>query len=366
MQRSIYTIWGGVIILLVGMVLGSCSCSPSPTDKPATRDASAVLAAANAHLDAGEIQYAYDALLAAMRVAPGDEKVFNACLEFVGKAAKDANDESLPLAEDIYQRAANLIPFLPLARLKDARIAHTQTGYKLFGSEKVTNSEDPLAEAESLLLAAQRNDLPTSARASLLHEVEAELASQARRAAMKPNDEESFWTRWREVKNRYEEVQKDVLNALYKDDCQPRIHAWVKKVEDIERAEVDLNQIHQRNEEIWALQVEGLRISRDLTPYLEAGIEAIQQAELEKRLTWLARLREWNYNRWALDRVEQVEQSGGSDLDKLRSLAVIDETRLAPYVRQRFSEVWDKFFTNCSKEDKLEATKLRILREFQP
>ena len=56
----------------------------------------------------------------------------------------------------------------------------------------------------------------------------------------------------------------------------------------------------------------------------------------------------------------------GTPLDKFRSLAIIDDTRLSPYVGQRFTEVWKKFFENCSGDDKIEATKLRILREYQP
>ena len=377
MQRSV-PLWslilGGVVSLLAGV--GVDSLLRSHAQKDATpKDASAELAVATTHLNAGEFQNAYDALLAAMRVAPGDEKVFDASLEFVRKAGKDGNDEAILLAQDIHQRTANLIPFLPLARLKEARTAHTQVGDELFASEKATNPEDPLAEAENLLTAARRANLPNFARVRLLHEVEAELGSQARRVAsttMKPKDEENFWSRWKAVKDRYEEAQKDVLIALYQEDCKPRIQAWAKKVAefDKQRATAGLDEIHPVNEEIFALVVEGQRIRQDLTPYLEGGVDAAvkdnQDGGLDKHLNRLARLREWNYNRWALDRVDKVEVSGGSALDKLRSLSAIDETRLAPYVGQRFTEVWNKFFEDCSKDDKVEATKLRILREYQP
>src|SRR5262249_21984776 len=163
-------------------------------------------------------------LLAAMRVAPGDEKVFDTSLEFVRKAVNDANDEDMPLAQDVHQRAANLIPFLPLARLKEARTAHTKAGDELFAGKKATRPDDPLTEADSLLTAARRANLPNFARARLLHEVEAELGSQARRVAstaMKPRDEERFWNRWKAVKDRYEEAQRGVLIALYQEDCKP-------------------------------------------------------------------------------------------------------------------------------------------------
>lgn len=338
-------------------------------------NASAELSKAKSHLDAGEMQYAYDALLAAMRVAPGDEKVFDTCLDFIKKAGKDGNDEAVALAQDIHQRAANLIPFLPLARLKEARAAHTKAGDELFAGQKAGNPEDPLAEAESLLTAAGRPSLPYFAKARLLLEVEAELGSQARRAAlatMQPEEEKAFWKRWNAVRARYEEVQKDVLITLYRENCRPRILAWAKKVDEFNQqwASASLDEIHRANEEIFALIVEGQRISRDLAPYLEGGVDAAikdnQEAGPDKHLSRLAKLREWNYNRWALNYIDEVEKSEGSALDKLRSLAIIDESRLSAYPGQRFTEVWKKFFEQCSKDDKVEATKLRILREYQP
>jgi hypothetical protein len=281
-----------------------------------------------------------------MRVAPGDEKVFDASLEFVRKAGKDGNDEAILFAHDIHQRAASLIPFLPLTRLKEARAAHTKAGDEIFATKKGANPEDPLAEAENLLAAARQAKLPSFARARLLHEVEAALGSQAKRAAstaMKPEDEKNFWKRWKAIKDQYEEVQKDVLTALYLEDCRPRIQTWKNKVDDFnkKRANASLAEIHGANEEIVALVVEGQRISRDLTPYLEAGVDAAvmdnQESAPGKHLTGLAQLREWNYNRWAL----------------------------APYVGQRFTDVWKTIFEKCSKDDKVEATKLRILREYK-
>ncbi len=110
---------------LWSLILTSVVCAPTSIGVAALlhphapKDASAELAVAKSHIDAADMQNAYDALLAAMRVGPGDEKVFDTSLEFVRKAGKDANDEALPLAQDIHQRAANLIPFLPLARLKE-------------------------------------------------------------------------------------------------------------------------------------------------------------------------------------------------------------------------------------------------------
>ncbi len=185
----------------------------------------------------------------------------------------------------------------------------------------MTNPEDPLAEAENLLTAARRAKLPNFARARLLHEVEAELGSQARRAAstaMKPKDEENFWNRWKAVKDRYEEVQKDVLIALYQEDCRPRILAWAWKVHEFnkKRANVALDEIHKVNEEILALVVEGQRISRDMTPYLEGGVEAAikdnEDGGADRHLNRLAQLREWNYNRWGLTawtRLKKAEEA---------------------------------------------------------
>lgn len=365
----------GVVILLVGIGVVSLLQLCGGTDQVASNDPTAeALAAVKSYLDASEFYNAYDALLVAMRLAPGDKQVFDASLEFVRKAVaiKDSNEEAILLAQDIHQRAANLLPFLALKQIKEARAAHTKAGDELYSSKKGTNPESPFAEAERLLTAARKASFPASARARLLHEVEAELNSQARRVAsttMKPEDENKFWEEWKKLKGRYEEAQKAVLAALYEHDLQPRVQAWVTKVKEFneQRAEPGLDEINQVNNEIYILVTEGQRLSRDLTPYVEGGVEAAikDNQGCDEHFNRLARLREWNYNRWALDRVDKVEKSGGSALDKLKSLAVIDETRLSPYVLQRFTTVWNKFFNELSEDDKVEATKLRILREYR-
>jgi|GEM_PF-3652418 len=363
-----WLIIGALVGLLVGFFVGSLRSSQS------VKDATAELAIAKSYLDAGEMQNAYDALLAAMRVAPSDKNVFEVSLEFVRKASENQDEESIALAEDMYHRAADLIPFLPVTQLKEVRVAHSQAGQKLFPANEGVKPKDPFSEAETLLAAVKRADLPNFARVRLLHELEAELGSHVCRAAltmMKLEDEETFWERWKMLKERFNEAEKSVLSAQYQQDMKPRIGAWLKKVEEFykRRENVELEKIVEANQEILGLLGEGQQISRDLMPYLEVGVEeAIKDNQgdgLDRHFSKLAKLREWNYNRWALDRLEKVEESGGSALEKLKSLAAIDESRLSPYVLQRFSEVWGKFFEKCSKDEKVEATKARILREYQ-
>ena len=373
-RAEAFLIIGLVVGLSAGVGFTTLFKHRAPKDGNA-QDATAELAVFNQDIKAGELQPAYDALLAAMRVAPGDEKVFDAALEFIRKAAKDSDDEGVSLAHDVYQRAANLVPFLSLARIKEARTSHTQVGDELFASKNATNPEDPFADAENLLAAVRRANLPASARSRLLHEVEAELGSQAKRctsASMKPSEEEDFWKRWKNLKARYEEAQKEVLAALYQDELKPQLVGWAKKVSEFDGrgANASVEEVRHANDSISALIGEGDRISRELAGYLEAGVDAAlkdnQDDGPDKHLGRLAHLREWNYNRWALDRVEKVEQSGGTALDKLTSMSKIDDARLAPYVGQRFADIWKRLFEECSKDDKVEATKLRILREFQP
>ena len=169
----------------------------------------------------------------------------------------------------------------------------------------------------------------------------------------------------------YDKCQNSLLAILYKEQCEPRLQSWLKQVDEFnnQHTSIALDQIRQANEEILRLIANGQRITRDLTPYLEAGIEVAIQANqhdsVDSRLVRLSQLREWNYNRWAINRVEQVEQSGGETLERLKSLAAIDESRLAPYAGQRFAEVWKKLFDACSKDDKFKATRMRILREYE-
>jgi hypothetical protein len=388
--------------LILGIAIGICSAAPflvrglygshseSAPTRPFKPD-SALLVSANRemptardsapeaiglvihHLQAGEMQNAYDGLLAAMRIAPSDQAVFQSSLDFVRKASATGNDDSAALADDVYERAANLIPFLPLAQLEKARKDHTTVGNTLHPLKQGPNQDNPLAEAERLLDAVNARQ-PSFVRVRLLREVETELGNQSTLFASSQksaNDRDQFWKRWKTVKDQYDKAESALLADLYLETCQPQVQAWLKKVRnsDKEFAEVGLENIHQANSRILDLISDGQRITRDLAPYLEAGVPAAvqdnQQDALDNHLVRLSQLREWNYNRWALNRVERVEQSGGDNLEKLKSLAVIDESRLAPYVAQRFADVWKKFFDECSKDDKVEATKLRILRDYQ-
>src|SRR5579862_2530245 len=55
-------------------------------------------------LNAQDWQHADDALMAAMRLAPEDTRVFDAALKFVRTAGKTGDDDALSLSQDIYQR----------------------------------------------------------------------------------------------------------------------------------------------------------------------------------------------------------------------------------------------------------------------
>lgn len=343
---------------------------PSLTAPRETEDPAEFLAVARARLQEGKPQEAYDALLAAMRISPGNYDVFLASLEFVSKAAK-VNDEGLALAIDIHERAAGLIPFLSLPHLKEARQSHTAIGDELFAAEQ-PQSDTPFAEVERLLAVARRDDIPVAARAALLNDLEGELNGCAKQLASGTIEEgdTSQWAQWQAMKASYESAQKDVLAAMYKEDCQKRLAAWRKSVTDFikNKADLPLEQVHAANTEIIALVNEGTRLYRDVTPYVEAGIDAaiqdngIAHESIEQQVVQLAQWREWNYNRWVVDRIATVNKSGGTPFERLTSLIEIDDTRLAPYAAQQFAETWQRLFDDCEDGEKIEATRIRILR----
>jgi hypothetical protein len=125
----------------------------------------------------------------------------------------------------------------------------------------------------------------------------------------------------------------------------------------------------QQSERIRDLVTQGQRLEREFSSYLEGGVEAATKETgrdaLSRRIVQLSELREWNYNRWALTQVTQVEGNGTAGFESIKVLAAIDETRLSAYVGQRLAEAWKKAFDACSSEDKVEATKLRVRREYQ-
>jgi hypothetical protein len=361
--------------LAIGVVVGACLTRLAGFGGPPTPDGlENALIAENQHLAAKRIQDAYDTLLFAMRIAPTDQRVFATSLEFVRQAARINSDESLALAEDIHERTANLIPFLPLSRLSEARVEHCEAGKSLFPPQRANKPDDPLADPESLLKASLDAHLPSFVRSRLLHDAEAELGGLAVRAVavqMNSDHRDHFWERWQSVKNRYDEAQAAYLACVYQEECNPKIEAWLKKADDLKAQATrdDVEQTSQFDQRILDLLADGQRLERDVAAYVEGGIEAAIKGNprdaLSKRLTQLSELRDWNYNRWALARVDQIEANSGGALESLKSLTALDETRLSPYVGQRFAEVWKKNFDGCTKDGKVEATKARILRELQ-
>jgi hypothetical protein len=360
----------------LGLVLGIVGASLIRLAEQRYADGvSAALDLENRALAADQMQNAYDTLLAAMRIAPDDERVFDASLAFVQQAMRTSNDDTLLLAEDIYERAANLIPFLPLSRLKAARAQHTELSKNLFPAKPTQKPDDPFAETAILLKGALDPHLPSFVRNRLLHDAELELGNQAARIAVlkkTSKDQELFWSHWKSAKRRYDEAQSALLASLYREDCQPRIDAWLKTADGLlaEAPKEDPEPTDQQSERIRELVTQGQRLEREYSSYVEGGVEtATKEAgrdSLSKRIVQLSQLREWNYNRWALARVTQVEGSGTTGLDSLKVLASVDEARLSAYVGQRLAEAWKKAFEACSKEeDKVEATKLRVLREYQ-
>ena len=188
---------------------------------------------------------------------------------------------------------------------------------------------------------------------------------------MKPKEDEDFWNGWGNAKVRHDSAQRELLAALYDSEVKPQLVDWEKKVTafSAKAANASIDDIRKDNELISTLIGDGERLLRDLAGYLEAAVpDAINDSQTigpAKHLRPLANLREWNYNRWTIDRIEKVNQSGGTGLEKLKSLSVIDEGRLAPYVGQTFNDAWKKLFDACSTDDKIKATKLRIMRDFK-
>jgi hypothetical protein len=361
--------------LVLGLALGVAGAQLTRLAEAWNGDSvQSALALENQALAAGEMQSAYDALLEALRIAPGDERVFAASLAFVQQAARSDDEDTLTLAEDIHQRAGNSIPYLPLSRIKSARTEHADLAKALYPAKPRTKAEDPLADSETLLKGALDTHIPSFVRSRMLHDAELELGNQATRFAVLPkrsDEREGFWARWQNLKRRYDQAQIALLTSLYQEDCQPRLAAWLKRADSLmsEASKDDLEPTEQLCQRLLDLATEGQRLERELSPYLEGSVEAaIKGSEhdaLTKRIVRLSELREWNYNRWALAKVQEGERSGSKGLDTLKLLATVDEARLSEYLGRRLAEAWKKNFDACNEDEKLEASKLRILREFQ-
>jgi len=348
-------------ILTVGFAVVGCQRDSNDSAKNA-------LAGAREKLEAMQYVSAYDLLLAAIRLDPSSPEAFDGTLEFVRQAAQSDDGQALDLANDLYVRAAGLIPFQPLSDISSAREKYVNAG-QLFESATPFVPPKPLESIRSQITALRTTAMPDAVASLVSQTIRSDLDSVA--VSMVDDgfaSEDGFWQEWRELGMQLEQVETAVLTKMYT-KVHERLAQWKSETTQLlERYEnAKLAELAWIGDGIVAAVQAGYRLRSEMVPFVESGIVAAKadQEELDKWLDYLERTREWIHNQHALATIKFVRDNKElTPLEKLKRLARYDERRFSPYVLQRYQEEWNQWFEELDDEEqRVEATKIRILGE---
>jgi hypothetical protein len=338
------------------------------------------LSRARQHLEKQEFQQAHDYLLASLRLDPSEPTLFETVVGFVKATVKNADPKVEALAEDLYRRADLLVTYQPLDNLISARQQHVKLG-ELFaekpGGAGSPESEppaatDPFDEIRQSVDRAGDAAVPLPVRSKLLERARNDLNALAERAALKELDPlpADFWKRHSGMESGLEKEEIAVLLGLFSKQ-QDTIRKWLDgpcstalaKARDADTETAPAASTSLADE----LQA-CFRHLNSLTPFVDSSVPGAKQlhVELRDKMDLLDKTKEWLYNQQALRRIQSIEVSDEAIMDKIRRLVEIREERLAPYIATQFNRVWDDTFRKCNADDRLEATRLRIIRRDVP
>lgn len=354
------------------------SLQQTASTKPATAgttnsndSATHALAAAREKLEAKQYVSAYDLLLAAIRLDPSSPEIFDATLEFIRRAAESKDDQALDLANDLYVRAAGLIPFQPVSDIASAREKYVDAG-QVFEPSTPTAPANPLESIRTEITTLKKADMSSEIRSLIAQRIRSDLESVAVRIVSDGlASEAGFLEQWNDVKTQLEHVETEILTKLYT-DVRERVTKWKNEsaaiLQRYEKAKTQ--ELSSIGDAIVAAVQTGYRLRSEMVPFVESAIVGAKddQQELDKRLDHLERTKEWIHNQHALATISYVRENKQlTPLEKLIRLAKYDERRFSPYVLQRYQEEWNHWFEELDDEQqKVEATKSRILGEVIP
>lgn len=317
-----------------------------------------------------EFAPAHDYLLVASRISATDGRLFIAVVEFIGKAKDSQDDEVVALAEDLLDRADSLVHFQSPKNVERSRKRLADLRAAFPAPPKKPEPEPRSGPIRRLIELASNKVLPV------------ELRSKAAERA----------------KNALDEAMIDSPASPKEpgDDLTPdTIKEFQKKAEEAENGcVVELFKRSRTSAQEWLgssgkLRDEGMPASPELAKgYIEKLAKAIDQGmdrlqevvpfaksenvdaqklltDLQQRVGSLQRWKTWLYNREALDKIRAADTKNMAAEAGLLSMATIDESLLAPYVAEKYAEVWKKLFDKLDENKKVEMTMRRVLKTIQ-
>jgi hypothetical protein len=327
------------------------------------------LSKATEHLTMKEFAESHDYLLVASRISDTDRRLFNAVVEFIGKAKDSQDDEIVALAEDLLDRANLLVHFQSPKDVESSRkcLADLRAAFPVPPTKPQPESRsEPISR---LIELANDNNRPIELRTMAVERARNALDEAWIDSSPSPRETGDDLTpdKIELLRKKAEEAEKGCVAKLF-ESSQAGIAKWL---EETGKLIDEKNNTSQRTPafmgDIDKAISRGIDLLQEVTPYAKSGVKGAPELSLkiEQRVGSLQRWKTWLSNREALEKIRAADTKDTAAETGLISMAKIDESLLAPYVAERYAEVWKKLFDSLSEDKKVEMTKQRVLRSIQ-
>jgi hypothetical protein len=321
-------------------------------------------------LKKGEFAEAHDYLLVASRISATDRRLFDALTEFIAKAKDSRDDEVVALAEDLLDRGESLVHFQSPKDVQSSRKSLADLRSAFPEPPKKPEPEPRSGPIRRLIELASNKDLPVELRSKA-----AERAKSALDEAMIDSSQSSRETgddltpdKIKEFQKKAEEAENGCVFELFK-RSRTSVQEWLgssaRLLDEGKPASPELAKGYL--EKLAKAIDQGMDRLQEIVPFAKTENVDAQRllTELQQRVGSLHRWKTWLYNREALDKIRAADTKDTAAETGLLSMATIDESLLAPYVAEKYAEVWKKLFDNLDENKKVEMTKRRVLKTIQ-
>ncbi len=319
------------------------------------------------HLKKGEFDEAHDFLLVASRISATDRRLFDAVTDFIGKAKESRDDEIVALAEDLLDRGDSLVHFQSPRDVESARKRLAEMRASFPAPPKKPEPEPRSEPIRRLIELANDNKRPIELRIKATERAKNALDDAWIDSSPKEMGDDLTPDKIEDFRKKAEEAEKGCIVKLL-ESSQGGTAKWLdetgKLIDEKRNASQKTSTLLG---DIDKAITRGIDLLQEVTPYAKSGVKGAQEvsSKLEQRIGSLQRWKTWLYNREALEKIRAADTKDIAAETGLLSMAMIDESLLAPYVTERYAEVWKKLFDSLSEDRKVEMTKRRVLRSIQ-
>lgn len=323
---------------------------------------------ADESMEKSNYRTANEFLIIAIRNDPGNLKVFEKVIDFIEYSEEVEHEDIEWIRDEMLDRANAMVSFLPLNKIEEYRekVDNFSKDFteKLIPDIQTDNDSavlgDIFYESKQLVGKISANTLPIEIMMQLL-ENSRNMANQVYIMAL---DDFTSTDARSEINLAREEtlaiIEKEELKILSKlfNERKSKYDEWLKEViSPKDSVENFIEKGHAHLAEIETFKsIESNDLKEDISDY---------KSRINKGIVEIERSDRWKNNQKAIEIIRSIDESNNIDtLNKLKELASINEHLLDQYFFQRMQQSWDKYFEKLSEDEKIEAIKYRILKEY--